>query len=283
MPVTNYPYTKAANPTQLENEIQASAIVTALESIVLNGTDGLNVSFKDALSSGDETLLDGLVAAHTPAPTVDTYIPKVQPTVTYNEHLLVPKGMRKIKFQADQYCKAITLSNRNGSTFNYTCDLTPVVNGYVVQNDCYIRFFITAVDTQAGTITLGSPDGMDLDDLDLQQTILLSNPFESNCTIEFENYEILYLWGLTLHARNFGDDDILNLRVMVSDGQGGMALVKPYERTWVSNVDKVGLIKTPDEAPGEIPAGIIMQIQYFTFKSDATIIHANYDYILTVK
>jgi hypothetical protein len=66
MAVTNYPFTKVAQPIQLQAQIAASAIVTALESIVLNGTNDLNVSFKDALSGGDETILNGLVTAHTP-------------------------------------------------------------------------------------------------------------------------------------------------------------------------------------------------------------------------
>lgn len=67
MAVTNYQFTKVAQVIQLENEIKVSAIVTALNSIVLNGTNDLNVSFKDALSGGDETILNGLVTAHTPA------------------------------------------------------------------------------------------------------------------------------------------------------------------------------------------------------------------------
>lgn len=64
--ITNYPFTKAVQTLQLENEIKASAIVTAIQSIVLNGTSDLVVSFKDALSGGDETILNNLVAAHVP-------------------------------------------------------------------------------------------------------------------------------------------------------------------------------------------------------------------------
>lgn len=64
--ITNYPFTKAVQTLQLENEIKASAIVTAIQSIVLNGVDGLVVSFKDALSGGDETILNNLVSAHVP-------------------------------------------------------------------------------------------------------------------------------------------------------------------------------------------------------------------------
>lgn len=84
MAVTNYPFTKVAQAIQLENEIQASAIATALDSIVLNGTNDLNVAFKAALSGGDETILNGLVSAHVPvaipsvAQLVETTAPKTE-------------------------------------------------------------------------------------------------------------------------------------------------------------------------------------------------------------
>ena len=64
MAKTNYQYTKAVSVIQLENEIRASAILTALDSIALNGATDLSVWFKDALSSGDEAILSALVTAH---------------------------------------------------------------------------------------------------------------------------------------------------------------------------------------------------------------------------
>jgi hypothetical protein len=191
--------------------------------------------------------------------------------------------MKKIRLVAQDHCQPITLSNRSGTTFNYSCTLTPVVGSYITQNDCMLRFYVESVDTGAGTFALGVPDNMNLDNLDLNSTILLSNPFDSDCAIEFESSEMLYLWGLTFQCRNHGEDDILNLQVMMPDGEGGLILIKPYERTWAGNIDKIGLIETPDKAPGEIPAGLVMRIQYFTFKTDSTVIHANYDYILTIK
>lgn len=205
----------------------------------------------------------------------------VRPTVVFNEHLLVPKGMKKLKFKAEDYCKVITLSNRTGSTFDFAGDLTPIVGAYITQNECVQRFVVSAV--EGSTVTLLAPDGMDLDNLVLTDPIYVSNPYHADVTVEFEDVAILYLWGLTFQARNYGEDDILYLKVMAPDGEGGLVMVKPYERTWVSNVDKVGIMHTPDDAPGEIPAGIVLRIEYFTFKIDATIIHVNFDYIFTVK
>lgn len=83
MALTEYTYTIAAdfpggvlnNPGRLVDEIRASAIVTALDHI--DTAEGVcSIWFKDALSAGDKTLLDGdtsdpaggLIAAHNDAP-----------------------------------------------------------------------------------------------------------------------------------------------------------------------------------------------------------------------
>lgn len=68
MAITSYTFTKAVQVVQLESEIRNSVIVTALHSIVLNGVDDLTISFKDALSGGDDVILSGLVSSHVPAP-----------------------------------------------------------------------------------------------------------------------------------------------------------------------------------------------------------------------
>jgi len=60
------PYTEP-NTSRLTNEIQTSDIVTALDYIVY-ADDSCSIWFKDTLSSGDETILDGIVAAHTGQP-----------------------------------------------------------------------------------------------------------------------------------------------------------------------------------------------------------------------
>lgn len=59
---TDFPNGKVATD-RLTEEIRASAIITALDAIVTSG-DNCDVWFKDALSSGDETILDGIVAVH---------------------------------------------------------------------------------------------------------------------------------------------------------------------------------------------------------------------------
>ena len=87
---TAYTYSKAndfpgglVNVANLENEILASNIITALRVIVVNpngdDTDRIDIIFKDALSAPCKTLLDadvsspagGLIAAHNSVPAVD--------------------------------------------------------------------------------------------------------------------------------------------------------------------------------------------------------------------
>ena len=69
MTITRYSYveTDTLNDVvalgSLENEIRTSAIVTALEALSTIGTD-IHIDFKEALSTGDETLLTSLVNNH---------------------------------------------------------------------------------------------------------------------------------------------------------------------------------------------------------------------------
>ena len=70
----DFPNHKVASD-RLTLEIQASSIVTALERIDTDG-DACDIWFKAALSAGDETTLDGIVATHSgeplPAPSLVT-------------------------------------------------------------------------------------------------------------------------------------------------------------------------------------------------------------------
>jgi len=70
--ITAYPFTKAVSAIKLENEIKASAIATQLDSIILNGTNELSVRFVNALSAGDEGILNSLVTAHVAVTSVES-------------------------------------------------------------------------------------------------------------------------------------------------------------------------------------------------------------------
>ncbi len=75
MAATKYTYSisgdfpnQAVNPSSLSAEILASAIITALDFINVAGNN-CDIWFKAELSAGDETILDGVVAAHQGTPT----------------------------------------------------------------------------------------------------------------------------------------------------------------------------------------------------------------------
>lgn len=78
----------AVNAGRLDMEIRASAIVTALAS-VSTAADVLTITFKDALSAGDKTLLDGdatgpaggLLAAHDSSPSAPVALVRIDQTV----------------------------------------------------------------------------------------------------------------------------------------------------------------------------------------------------------
>jgi hypothetical protein len=81
MAATKYTYSVSGDfPNQkvdvnrLTKEIRESAIVTALDYIDVSGDD-CDIWFKDALSGGDQTILDGIVAAHSGEPLPDAAKP----------------------------------------------------------------------------------------------------------------------------------------------------------------------------------------------------------------
>jgi len=124
---TDFP-NQVVSAARLIEEIQASAIVTALDHIDVAG-DVCDIWFKADLSTGDETLLDGVVAAHTGEPPV-----RVQKTVAHNidgEPLpLSPSGAPQFAAQPLQLGQAKFKQPVSGSELmnvNGTPAGTPVV------------------------------------------------------------------------------------------------------------------------------------------------------------
>jgi len=96
--------------TKLTNEIEKSAIVTALNHIETDD-DVCDVWFDDALSGGDETILDGLVAAHDGVACICT--PYIAPLVEYtSDHELV----------AGDLCKTINMNKATAITITIPKD-----------------------------------------------------------------------------------------------------------------------------------------------------------------
>jgi len=83
------------DPSRLASEIGRSAIVTALASVNTAGND-CNVVFKASLSSGDEAILDGLVAAHSGEP-LEQEVPPISVKILDVEDLDPVKARSKVK------------------------------------------------------------------------------------------------------------------------------------------------------------------------------------------
>ena len=86
--------------SRLVAEIGASSIITALDRIDQSG-DGLDIWFKDVLSGGDETTLNGLVTAHSGVVLPDDFVQKmlavteggaVQPVAADNKPFVLPNS-----------------------------------------------------------------------------------------------------------------------------------------------------------------------------------------------
>jgi len=81
MSATKYTYSISTDftnakiaPDRLEQEIRQSAIIIAIDYINTSGDD-CDIWFKDTLSSGDETILDGVVGAHSGVPLPENLAP----------------------------------------------------------------------------------------------------------------------------------------------------------------------------------------------------------------
>lgn len=118
MAMTKYTYSvsgdfpnQKVNSNQLTQEIEASAIATVLDCININ-EDVCDIWFVDALSGGDQTILNGIVAAHQGTETsgaTQTVTRWAQSTTTDNDYQVkatlnsqpLRKGMYQITWNAE--------------------------------------------------------------------------------------------------------------------------------------------------------------------------------------
>lgn len=75
---TSYAYTKVIVPDQVATLIHNSSIITALDTVVLDGTNNVTIWFKDSISDGDKTTLDSIISSYTVQPFVETVPQLVQ-------------------------------------------------------------------------------------------------------------------------------------------------------------------------------------------------------------
>lgn len=107
MAATKYTYSistdfpnHAVATDRLLSEVRASAIVTAVDYINTSGDD-CDIWFKDALSAGDETVLDGIVAAHSGEPLPSTAQQVILTSTSGGAAELSSNRMLVVNFPAD--------------------------------------------------------------------------------------------------------------------------------------------------------------------------------------
>lgn len=108
------------NSDKLSSEIQSSDIVTALSHINTDGDD-CNIWFKDALSSGDQTILDGLVAAHDGAA-----LPNTDPSYGISGGMLISQTYSS--FEDDEGFDSILVQAAAGATTIVDFEITTEIN-----------------------------------------------------------------------------------------------------------------------------------------------------------
>jgi len=148
--MASYEFTKTpVNCDRLEHEIQISTIAVALDNIILLASDQLTITFKADLSQAEQTELTGIVTAHTGEEYTEQIAILVTPTSPKNDYDSKRQGSMIRKFMADDYCAAITLSNKNGLTYTFSSTLTPGEEDVVFFWDVdgyFVRAFIEEVD-----------------------------------------------------------------------------------------------------------------------------------------
>lgn len=114
----------------------------------------------------------------------------------------------------------------------------------------------------------------------------LATPYELDFRIP-DTYTTVYLWGVSAHVKDFGDDDYLEMQIIDKDnilGYGENVVLKEYDQVWAQMIAKSNEpFFTPDGAPGELAGGLYARVLYFPSDASKTDIKLWIDYLLTVK
>lgn len=132
MPATKYTYSISVDfPNQivatdrLSIEIKDSAIVTALD-YINTSSDDCDIWFKDALSGGDETILDGLVAVHSGEvlPSDGLSVIVVNPNQTFTHGYTTSSGSALTVMRATAYTQQTSDAQRSLVSSNANDDVS---------------------------------------------------------------------------------------------------------------------------------------------------------------
>jgi len=215
----------------------------------------------------------------------------VIPTAPSNDYDLHIFEVGHKHINSANYISEITLSDKIGPQYNFTCSQTPEYYNCIMQNHSEIRDGVLSVEgnvltTFTGILSNGVASLIKPIDIDVHVALLDHNdPF-------------YYLWGLCASAKDYGEDDLARLQVVDKDGigvalgwysqedfeaMGSLYVIKEYDECWVDQMNKLTKILSPDGSPGQLPNGVYLRIKYYPKDITKTDIKFWVDYIITVK
>lgn len=216
---------------------------------------------------------------------------KVTPAAPLNEYELKPYGIMHKHIDSSGYVYDITLSNKDENNYDYSCTVDPEYYDCIWGSYGQLRSGVLSVDTENNTLETF------YDDLD-NGTYKISKTIDIDYQLPTGEHSVFYLWGMFFTAKDYADDDLARLQIVDKDGLGVLAgwytqeefeaigslyVVKEYDECWVDQMNKLVYIKTPDGAPGEIPAGLYLRIKYYPKDETKTDIKLWIDYSITIK
>lgn len=206
-------------------------------------------------------------------------IDKVKPTVPSNDFEMKPYGICHDHIDASTgYVYDITLSNKTGNDYSYSCSVTPAAFDSICNTDTSLLDEVEEVDSENNTLELFS-GALSNGDHKLIKPRKITFKFPS----EYTSYQ---LWGVYCHLKDFGEDDHVCFQIVDIDnvlGYGANFVLKEYDEVWAHVMAKsTDAFYTPDSAPGEIPAGLYAVVLYYPKDTSKTDIKIWIDYILTI-
>ena len=200
--------------------------------------------------------------------------PLVTPTVPKNDFQLNPQGLHARRFVKEDYLGTITLSNKSGSTYNFTRTTTVNIQNedclWLWDNEGYFkRFYIE--EFTSNTVTLDSELA--------EGTYNISHKI----TIDYQlnsDYPIQYLWGIM--GEFIGELGKYDWDVLEILDPETMEEIKRYDEVWSSHLNKITRIMTPDGSPGQL-LPFLLRIDHYYATDDWSGNVFKGDYITTLK
>lgn len=200
--------------------------------------------------------------------------PTVTPTVPKNEFQLNPQGLHARRFVKENYLGTITLTNKDGLTYNFT--RTTSVN---IQHEDCLWYWDNQGYFKRVYINTFTSDTVTLESELFEGTYNISHKIIINYQLDV-NTAIQELWGVM--ADVVGDVGRYDWDVCeVIDPETGNE-IKRYDEIWTAHLNHLVRILGPDESPAPMPP-VQLRIDHYHADDDFVGNIFRGDYITTIK